>query len=249
MLSSQPNVRCCLFPGNKVTLKNESKFVIHYEITVLKGAKINHCKFGVSGPSGNGFNGEADIQDAERLPPEYGELYPLKPKYVTISGGSIFTVKYKYEGLHTDWSPETRNFSVYDDLVFEQPLIKDVEKIRRDEDEERRRREDEERRRREDEERRRREDEEKRIREDEERRRREDEERRRREDEERRRREDEERRRIEEATRRMCSSKYGHMCSAPDRPKQQCWKCHDWYCNYHARPNNNPFGKGGHICN
>jgi hypothetical protein len=55
--------------------------------------------------------------------------------------------------------------------------------------------------------------------------------------------------RIEEAKQRMCSSKYGHMCSASDIPKQQCWKCRDWYCNYHARPNNNPFGKGGHICN
>ena len=217
MLRSDPNVRCCLFPGNKVTLKNESKFTIHYEITVLKGAKINHCKFGISAPSGNGISGEADIEDAERLPPEHGELYPHKPKFVTISGGTIFSVRYKYEGLHSDWSPETRNFSVYDDLVFEQPPIEDVHRI--GDEEKRRKKEEEEQRKREDEEKRRK-----------------------REEEERKRRE-------EEATRRMCSSKFGHMCSAPDIPKKQCWKCHDWYCNYHFERNNNPFGKGGHICN
>ena len=209
MLRSDPNVRCCLFPGNKVTLKNESTHVVHYEITVLKGAKINHCKFGISAPSGNGISGEADIEDAERLPPEHGELYPNKPKFVTISGGTIFSVRYKYEGLHSDWSPETRNFSVYDDLVFEQPPIEDVHRI--GVEEEQRKREDEEKRRKREE-------------------------------------EEDEKRREEEATRRMCSSKFGHMCSAPDIPKKQCWKCHDWYCNYHFERNNNPFGKGGHIC-
>lgn len=192
MLRSEPNVRCCLCPGNKVTLKNESEFKIYYEVVVLKGAKINHLKLGVSGPGGNGINGEADINDAERLPPEHGELHPQKMKFVTISGGKIFTVKYKYEGLHSDWSPETRNFSVYDDLVFEQPPIEDIEKLHKV---------------------------------------------------------DEEEKKEEEATRRMCSSKFKHMCSAPDTPKQQCWRCRDWYCNYHANPNNNPFGKGGHICN
>ena len=213
MLRSEPNVRCCLCPGNKVTLKNESEFKIYYEVVVLKGAKINHLKLGVSGPGGNGINGEADINDAERLPPEHGELHPQKMKFVTISGGKIFTVKYKYEGLHSDWSPETRNFSVYDDLVFEQPPIEDVHRIGIEE-------------------KRRKEEEEEKIKQ--------------KEEEERRRREEEEDEK--KATRRMCSSKFGHMCSAPDTPKNQCWKCHDWYCNYHFERNNNPFGKGGHIC-
>lgn len=210
MLRSEPNVRCCLCPGNKVTLKNESNFRICYEIVVLKGAKINHLKVGVSGPGGNGINGEADIKDAERLPPERGELYPHKPIFVTISGGKMFTVKYRYVGLHSDWSPETRNFSIYDDLVFEQPPIEDVHRIG---DEEKRREKEEE------------------------------EDQRKMEEDEKRRKKD------EEATRRLCSSKFGHMCSAPDIPKRQCWKCHDWYCNYHFERNNNPFGKGGHICN
>ena len=210
MLRSEPNVRCCLCPGNKVTLKNESNFRICYEIVVLKGAKINHLKVGVSGPGGNGINGEADIKDAERLPPERGELYPHKPIFVTISGGKMFTVKYRYVGLHSDWSPETRNFSIYDDLVFEQPPIEDVHRIG---DEEKRREKEE-------------------------------------EEDQRKMEEDEKRRKKEEeATRRLCSSKFGHMCSAPDIPKRQCWKCHDWYCNYHFERNNNPFGKGGHICN
>ena len=235
MLRSEPNVRCCLCPGNKVTLKNESNFRVCYEIVVLKGAKINHLKVGVSGPGGNGINGEADIKDAERLPPERGELYPHKPIFVTISGGKMFTVKYRYVGLHSDWSPETRNFSIYDDLVFEQPPIEDVQRIG---DEEKRREKEEE-------------EEHRKMEEDEKRRKKEEEEQRKREDEEKRRkREEEERkRREEEATRRICSSKFGHMCSAPDIPKKQCWKCHDWYCNYHFERNNNPFGKGGHICN
>jgi len=236
MLRSEPNVRCCLCPGNKVTLKNESNFRICYEIVVLKGAKINHLKVGVSGPGGNGINGEADIKDAERLPPERGELYPHKPIFVTISGGKMFTVKYRYVGLHSDWSPETRNFSIYDDLVFEQPPIEDVQRIG-DEEKEKRIRKDEE--------------EHRKMEEDEKRRKKEEEEQRKRDDEEKRRkREEEERKRKEEeATRRLCSSKFGHMCSAPDIPKRQCWKCRDWYCNYHFERNNNPFGKGGHICN
>lgn len=235
MLRSEPNVRCCLCPGNKVTLKNESNFRVCYEIVVLKGAKINHLKVGVSGPGGNGINGEADIKDAERLPPERGELYPHKPIFVTISGGKMFTVKYRYVGLHSDWSPETRNFSIYDDLVFEQPPIEDVQRIG---DEEKRREKEEE-------------EEHRKMEEDEKRRKKEEEDQKKRDDEEKRRkREEEERkRREEEATRRLCSSKFGHMCSAPDIPKRQCWKCHDWYCNYHFERNNNPFGKGGHICN
>lgn len=220
MLRSEPNVRCCLFPGNKVTLKNESKFTIHYEITVLKGAKIQRCKFGISAPSGNGISGEADIEGAERLPPEHGELYPHKQIFVTISGGKMFTVKYRYVGLHSDWSPETRNFSVLDDLVFEQPPIEDIHRIG-DEEKRREKEEDEKRTKKEQEDQKKRDDEEKR-----------------------RKREEEEKK----ATRRMCSSKFGHMCSAPDIPKKQCWKCHDWYCNYHFERNNNPFGKGGHIC-
>lgn len=227
MLRSEPNVRCCLCPGNKVTLKNESNFRVCYEIVVLKGAKINHLKVGVSGPGGNGINGEADIKDAERLPPERGELYPHKPIFVTISGGKMFTVKYRYVGLHSDWSPETRNFSIYDDLVFEQPPIEDVHRIG---DEEKRREKEEE-------------EEHRKMEEDEKRRKKEEEEKRRKREEE------ERKRREEEAIRRMCSSKFGHMCSAPDIPKKQCWKCHDWYCNYHFERNNNPFGKGGHICN
>lgn len=210
MLRSEPNVRCCLCPGNKVTLKNESEFKIYYEVVVLKGAKINHLKLGVSGPGGNGINGEADINDAERLPPEHGELYPHKPKFVTISGGTIFSVRYKYEGLHSDWSPETRNFSVYDDLVFEQPPIEDIEKIHKVEEEEKRRK---------------------------------------REEEDQKNWEEEEKRKFEEATQRMCSTRFPHMCSAPDTPKQQCWRCHDWYCNYHSKPNNNPLSTGGHTCN
>ena len=187
MLKSEPNVRCCLFPGNKVTIKNQSSFPVCYQITVLKGAKINRCTFGISGPGGNGISGEADIKDAERLPPEYGKVEPGIPKYVTISGGTIFMIKYRYEGLHTDWSPETRNFSVCDDLVFDQPPVEEIEKLQV-------------------------------------------------------------KRHDGEAIQRMCSSKFGHMCSAPDTPKQQCWKCHDWYCNHHFERNNNPFGKGGHIC-
>ena len=213
MLRSEPNVRCCLCPGNKVTLKNESNFRVCYEIVVLKGAKVNHLKVGVSGPGGNGINGEADIKDAERLPPERGELYPHKPVFVTISGGKIFTVRYKYVGLHTDWAPETRNFSVLDDLVFEQPLVEEIDHIHKVDEEEKRKKE-------------------------------EDEVRLRKEKEaEKRKREAE-----EKAVQRMCSSTFKHMCSAPDTPKRQCPRCGDWYCNHHFKPNNNPFGTGGHVC-
>jgi hypothetical protein len=239
MLRSEPNVRCCLCPGNKVTLKNESNFRVCYEIVVLKGAKVNHLKVGVSGPGGNGINGEADIKDAERLPPERGELYPHRPVFVTISGGKIFTVRYKYVGLHTNWAPETRNFSVLDDLVFEQPHIEDIDRIHKVDEEEKRKNEEEEVRLRKEKEmeKRKREEEEVRLRKEREI------EKKKREEEERKKREE------EKAVQRMCSSTFKHMCSAPDTPRRQCPRCGDWYCNYHFIRNNNPFGRGGHVCN
>ena len=47
---------------------------------------------------------------------------------------------------------------------------------------------------------------------------------------------------------RICSSLSKGMCSAIDTPKIQCPRCGDWYCNHHHTINNNPFGRGGHVC-
>jgi hypothetical protein len=48
---------------------------------------------------------------------------------------------------------------------------------------------------------------------------------------------------------RKCSSVTQHMCSPSDTPKKLCPHCNHWYCNYHYRVNNNPIGRGGHVCN
>jgi hypothetical protein len=47
---------------------------------------------------------------------------------------------------------------------------------------------------------------------------------------------------------RKCSSVTQHMCSPSDTPKKLCPHCNHWYCNYHYRVNNNPIGRGGHVC-
>ena len=48
---------------------------------------------------------------------------------------------------------------------------------------------------------------------------------------------------------RKCSSVTQHMCSPSDTPKKLCPHCNHWYCNYHYHVNNNPIGRGGHVCN
>jgi hypothetical protein len=48
---------------------------------------------------------------------------------------------------------------------------------------------------------------------------------------------------------RKCSSVTQHMCSPSDTPKKLCPHCNHWYCNYHYHVNNNPVGRGGHVCN
>lgn len=57
----------------------------------------------------------------------------------------------------------------------------------------------------------------------------------------------EERERIERE--RKCSSVTQHMCSPSDTPKKLCIHCNHWYCIYHYHVNNNPIGRGGHVCN
>jgi hypothetical protein len=72
----------------------------------------------------------------------------------------------------------------------------------------------------------------------------------RREREEKERKEREEREENERKEReRKCSSVTQHMCSPSDTPKKLCPHCNHWYCNYHYHVNNNPVGRGGHVCN
>jgi hypothetical protein len=227
MLSSIPNFFCCITKPfrNKVTLKNESEFKVKYEAYIYKGSSIGKVDAALGG---GGFEGKTalEIIQAEALKKEVGYIPANGTRYVTCGYGGKIAVRYMFEDLHHDYTDELRNFEVLDVVQFLQPSTKDVERIHKVDEEERKAQ---------------------RIEEEKERKVRQIEEEKEREAH----RIEEERkaRQIEENRRRMCSSKFGHMCSAPDTPKQQCWKCHDWYCNYHFARNNNPFGKGGHICN
>jgi hypothetical protein len=69
-----------------------------------------------------------------------------------------------------------------------------------------------------------------------------------REEKERKEREEREERERKERERK-CSSVTQHMCSPSDTPKKLCIHCNHWYCNYHYHVNNNPIGRGGHMCN
>lgn len=221
MLSSIPNFFCCITKPfrNKVTLKNESDFKVKYEAYIYKGSSIGKIDAALGG---GGFEGKTalEIIQAEALKKEVGYVPSNGTRYVTCGYGGKIAIRYMFEDLHHDYTDELRNFEVLDIVQFLQPSTKDVERIHKvDEEEEKNARRIEEERKVEEERTAHKIEEERKV------------------------------RQIEENRRRLCSSKFGHMCSAPDTPKQQCWKCHDWYCNYHAIPNNNPFGKGGHICN
>jgi hypothetical protein len=229
MLRSEPNAICCIWKPciNKITLTNESNFKVKYEAYPYKGGAVGKIDAAIGA---GGFEGKTalEIIQAENLKPEVGVIPKSDVRYVTVNRGQKIAVRYMYLDLHDDYTEEVRNFGVLDLVKFVQPPQEDIDEILTKKEEaleEARRKEAEEQRKVE-----------------EERKKREREEKERKEKEER-----EERERIERE--RKCSSVTQHMCSPSDTPKKLCPHCNHWYCNYHYHVNNNPIGRGGHVCN
>ena len=229
MLRSEPNAICCIWKPciNKITLTNESNFKVKYEAYPYKGGAVGKIDAAIGA---GGFEGKTalEIIQAENLKPEVGVIPKNDVRHVTVNRGQKIAVRYMYLDLHDDYTEEVRNFGVLDLVKFVQPPQEDIDEILTKKEEaleEARRKEAEEQRKVE-----------------EERKKREREEKERKEKEER-----EERERIERE--RKCSSVTQHMCSPSDTPKKLCPHCNHWYCNYHYHVNNNPIGRGGHMCN
>jgi hypothetical protein len=256
MLKSEPNAKCCLWKPflSKITLRNESNFKVKYEAYPYKGSAIGKIDAAIGA---GGLEGKAalDIIQAENIKPEVSIIAKNDSRYVTVSGSQKVAIRYMYLDLHDDYTEEVRNFGVLDLVKFVQPPQEDIDEILRTKREaleeamrkaaeekakiEREQAEQEERIRKAEEEAKRKADEEKAKIEKEQA-----------DQKERARKAEEEAKRkaIEiENIKRKCSTKAIGTCSASDTPKRQCPHCHDWYCNYHYRVNNNAFG-GGHVC-
>lgn len=229
MLRSEPNAICCIWKPciNKITLTNESNFKVKYEAYPYKGSAVGKIDAAIGA---GGFEGKTalEIIQAEKLKPEVGVIPKNDVRHVTVNRGQKIAIRYMYIDLHDDYTEEVRNFGVLDLVKFVQPPQEDIDEILTKKKEAKRKVE-EEIKRRGREERERIEREEKK-------------EKKRKEREER---EERERKAIE----RKCSSVTQHMCSPSDTPKKLCIHCNHWYCYYHYRVNNNPIGRGGHVCN
>jgi hypothetical protein len=229
MLRSEPNAICCIWKPciNKITLTNESNFKVKYEAYPYKGGAVGKIDAAIGA---GGFEGKTalEIIQAENLKPEVGVIPKNDVRHVTVNRGQKIAVRYMYLDLHDDYTEEVRNFGVLDLVKFVQPPQEDIDEILTKKEEaleEARRKEAEEQRKVE-------------------------EERKKREREEKERKEREEREEKERKEReRKCSSVTQHMCSPSDTPKKLCPHCNHWYCNYHYHVNNNPIGRGGHMCN
>ena len=130
MISSIPNYFCCITKPcrNKVMLKNESKFIVKYEVYIYKGASVGKIDAAI----GTGvFEGRTalEIIQAEGLNPEEGRIPVGGTAYVTCGYGGKIAIRYFFEDLHADYTDELRNFQVLDVIKFLQPSETEIEKI------------------------------------------------------------------------------------------------------------------------
>lgn len=122
MLKSDPNhYYSILHPRrNKVLLENESKYEVHCEIKIYEKAQIKAMENELTvGPGG--LKNKIEWDNITPLDTEECNIQPNDNVNVTIARGDLFRLRYKYNGLHDDFSDEQRKFTVYDRIRFLQP--------------------------------------------------------------------------------------------------------------------------------
>ena len=247
MLCSKPNAKKG-FMGkslNKLTIENKSDFEVKYKAYIYEASSIIHKEnagnvefMGV----GVGGNNKKDYVKGESLEPEIGFIQPKGTVNITVDGSKKVKLKYYYLDLHKDYTEEQRNFTVNDEVWFEQPTPEKIKQIKEqnDSDEERIKQEEHIKQ------------EEERIKQDKEVIRQEEE--RIKQDKERIKQEEE---RIKQEEERMknnaenlialpCATTYKHNCTKGGITKQ-CPHCKHFYCDWHFPVNGGLFG-GGHVC-
>ena len=148
MLKSKANAKRNLFlTRNKLEIHNKSSFDVRYEVSVYEGQQILHiekeAKLSAMGVGVGGGN-KIDYSKAERMKVDKGEISKNGGVVnVTVEGNKrVVMIRYYYVGLHDDFTDEQqRNFTVFDELWFEDPseeMIDRINKGRRAESEGRR---------------------------------------------------------------------------------------------------------------
>ena len=240
MLCSKPNAKKG-FMGkslNKLTIENKSDFEVKYKAYIYEASSIIHKEnagnvefMGV----GVGGNNKMDYVKGESLEPEIGFIQPKGTVNITVDGSKKVKLKYYYLDLHKDYTEEQRNFTVNDEVWFEQPTPEKIKQIKEqnDSDEERIKQEEHIKQ------------EEERIKQDKEVIRQEEE--RIKQDKERIKQEEERmKNNAENLIALPCATTYKHNCTKGGITKQ-CPHCKHFYCDWHFPVNGGLFG-GGHVC-
>lgn len=135
MLRSKPNVKKESFLGkkiNKLTITNNSEYEVSYEAYIYEASKVIHQKNEVNlnmGGFGIKGNNIMDHSLAQNLLTERGIIPRNDVNHVTVDESKKVMLRYFYVGLHIDFTDEKRNFTVYDEVTFEQPSPEKIAEI------------------------------------------------------------------------------------------------------------------------
>ena len=138
MLRSKPNGNKASMKNkslNKLKIENKSDYEVKYhasfyeKTSVIQDEKGGNIKvMGV----GAGAKKKVDYVKGDLLQPEIGFIPPHESTYITVDDSKKVKLKYCYVGLHDDYTEEERNFTIDDEVWFDQPS---PEKIKQIEDE------------------------------------------------------------------------------------------------------------------
>lgn len=136
MLRSNPNVKKDPRMGkslNKLTIVNKSDYEVKYHAEFYEDTTVIHDEKGgnvkIMGV-GAGANKKMDFVKGELLEPEIGFIPPKGTTYITVDDSKKIKLKYYYIGLHDDYTDEQRNFTVYDEVWFDQPTPDQIKQIK-----------------------------------------------------------------------------------------------------------------------
>ena len=116
-----------LCPRRTAYLTNESQYVVDYEIFAIEGCFCT--SLGVDLPSIGGVSGT--FQRGDRDPVQRGMIDPdADTCEVQLRGGPYFHIRWKYRGLHMNWSFEQRNFDARRRITFTEPSASEKERIK-----------------------------------------------------------------------------------------------------------------------
>lgn len=106
---------CCITRPcrNKIVIENCTNIPVQYEAYIYQGATVSKIDGGV-GAVGVDANLTMEIIRAEGLRPSIGRIQPKGKAIETCDYGGRISLRYKFEGLDWDYSPEIRNFGVLD---------------------------------------------------------------------------------------------------------------------------------------